>query len=128
MAKALPGTSKLAKARASLARQRMTAKQTTRSAVSAGVAVATGGLLGFARGKWAEKDETTGALEWNVPATDIPYEAAIGLLVGGAGLLGYGGALAPHMLSAGQTALALTAARLAEERARKSAEEAANKK
>jgi hypothetical protein len=109
------GPGKLARVQATLARKRMQHREIAQRAMGAAVAVGTAGALGFARGKL--KDETTG--EWNIPKTEIPWELAIGAALGGAGLMGYGGSLAPSMVDAGQTALALVAARFGEASAKK---------
>jgi hypothetical protein len=112
------GTGKLARVQATLARKRVQNREVTQRAVGAAVAVGTAGLLGFARGKLA--DEKT--KEWNIPKTEIPWELAIGVVLGGAGLMGYGGSLAPSMVDAGQTSLALVAARYGQQAGEKSEE------
>lgn len=106
---------KLKSLKAAMARRRYEEKEQLMRFVGIGESAVTAVALGVMRAEFADKDG-----EWNVGPTDIPWEAAIGTVLGGAGVLGFGGALADHMLEIGKASTTVFLNKFAERKAKES--------
>jgi len=104
-------STKLDRVKASLSRQRVERKEVVQRGLGLIVGAGTGALIGFAQAKAKQ----AGNVNFYIPKTEIPYDLAAGLVVGGLGLFGIGGRqLSPFLVDAGSAALAVATARAIE--------------